>query len=310
MKEYRWWTQEDLDYLESKWGTVSIPAIANALGRTSDAVRLKAHKLGLGAVLSSGDYVTFSQLAKAVTGASSEGTSRGKTESWIKERGLPIHKKRVDKSSFRVVYIDEFWEWAYQYRSFINFAKMEPLILGKEPDWVAEQRKMDERVLDPQREDPWTDEEDSRLKMLVNQQRYTARELSEMMNRSEGAIRKRCSTIGLLARPVPEKHQKWKREELDRIVQYIKDGVPYETMSKELGRSTHSIKSKIAYFYLTSDQDKVRALIGNGNWGDGAPVPTVKKGIYLSRTQTGVKKDLSALAGLLKHRAGKCEVQK
>lgn len=54
--------------------------------------------------------------------------------------------------------------------------------------------------------------------------------------------------------------------------------------------------------YLTESVDKIRAMMGDGPWGYGAPEPTVKQGIHLSRCRTAVKKDLSVLVALLKYR--------
>ena len=107
-------------------------------------------------------------------------------KSWVENRGLPVHTKKVNRCSFRVVYIEEFWEWAERYRSFIDFSKMEPLALGEEPDWVAEQRKKDFEAYAIQRKDPWGEDEDSRLKMLLSKHRYSWAEISEMMHRSHG----------------------------------------------------------------------------------------------------------------------------
>ena len=87
-----------------------------------------------------------------------------------KSRLARPHKK-VNRCSFRVVYIEEFWEWAERYRSFIDFSKMEPLALGEEPGWVAEQRKKDFEAYAIQRKDPWGEDEDSRLKMLLSKHR-------------------------------------------------------------------------------------------------------------------------------------------
>ena len=100
-----------------------------------------------------GDYVTLNQLLVAVTG--SRGSYSYKCESWVKKRGLPVHTKRVVDNSFKVVYLDEFWEWAEKNRSFIDFSKMEPLILSAEPDWVGGQRKIDAVSFANQRKDPW-----------------------------------------------------------------------------------------------------------------------------------------------------------
>lgn len=56
------WTPEDEEYLREAWGRVSIPGIAKHLDRTVDAVKVHVARLGLGAVLANGDYVTFNQL--------------------------------------------------------------------------------------------------------------------------------------------------------------------------------------------------------------------------------------------------------
>ena len=154
----RTWKPEEEDYLMEKWGQISVPAIAKKLNRTTNAVKVRAQRLGLGAVLMAGEYVTLNQLLLAVNGGSS---SYGyKMKSWVENRGLPVHTKKVNRCSFRVVYIEEFWEWAERYRSFIDFSKMEPLALGEEPGWVAEQRKKDFEAYAIQRKDPWGEDED------------------------------------------------------------------------------------------------------------------------------------------------------
>ena len=67
----RTWTPEEEDYLMEKWGQISVPAIAKKLNRTTNAVKVRAQRLGLGAVLMAGEYVTLNQLLLAVNGGSS-----------------------------------------------------------------------------------------------------------------------------------------------------------------------------------------------------------------------------------------------
>lgn len=196
------WTPEEETYLMEKWGQASIPAIAKKLERTIGAVKIRASKLRLGPVLMSGDYVTLNQLLVAVTG--SRGSYSYKCESWVKKRGLPVHTKRVVDNSFKVVYLDEFWEWAERNRSFIDFSKMEPLALGAEPDWVGRQRKIDAVSFANQRKDPWTKDEDQRLVYLLKQHKYTYAEVSRELRRSAGAIQRRCRDLNLKERPVRE----------------------------------------------------------------------------------------------------------
>lgn len=299
----RTWTAQELEYLDSNWGYVSLPSMANRLNRTVEAIKIKASRLGLGSVLMGGDYITLNQLIIALSGHKESSYLR---KSWVENRGLPVHKKRVDKCWFNVVYIDEFWQWAEKHRSFIDFSKMEPLALGKEPEWVVEQRKKDYRALSLQRKDTWSPAEDSKLLYLLGQQKYGYLELSKMLNRSAGAIQHRCLDLGTKLRPVKaDNHGEdsaWTDKDYQTLCAGIKNGDSYGALSELIGKSEKAIRGKVYFVYLTENMDKVRAMIGSGKWGDGAPVPTVKQGRNLSTCRTQVRKDLSYFAGLLKYR--------
>ena len=300
----RTWTPEEERYLEDQWGTVSIPGIAKTLERTVSAIKVRAERLGLGGVLNSGDYVTLNQLMIAVTGNSQSYSYQ--MQSWVRNRGLPVHTKRVNKCTRRVVYLDEFWAWAEQHRSFIDFSKLEPLALGKEPKWVPEQRKKDFQAFSLQRKDPWTPDEDRRLKMLLQKHKYGYAELSEILCRSEGAITRRCNDLGLKERPVrADNHGKasvWTDADYQALADGIRHGDSYPMIGKVVGRSEKAVRGKVYFTYLTEDADKVRAMLKDGPWGYGAPEPTVRQGFNLSRTRTEVRKDLSVLDALLRKR--------
>lgn len=297
------WSTGDEEYLRENWGAVSIPGLAKALGRTENSVKVRSQRLGLGAVLDSGDYVTLNQLMLALKGTNIQTYT---LKSWIKNRGMPIHYKRVSKNRFRVVYIDEFWKWAEKHRSFIDFSKMERFALGAEPDWVTEQRRKDMQAFGLQRKDPWTSDEDNKLKYLLKQHKYGYAELSEMLCRSAGAVQRRCTDLGIKERPVKaDNHSKesaWTDSDYQLLADGIRCGDSYMTISRAIGKSEKAIRGKVYFVYLTENADKVRAMMGTGPWGSGAPDPTIKQGIHLSRTRTAVKKDLSLLAGLLKLR--------
>ena len=298
------WTSDEETYLSENWGQMTIPGIAKHLGRTTNSVIVRARRMGLGAVLDSGDYVTLNQVMKAVCGGRSYHGYQLK--SWVQDRGMPVHYKRVDKNRFRVVYLDEFWEWAEKHRSFIDFSKMEPLALGAEPDWVAEQRRKDFQAFAIQRKDPWTADEDSRLKMLLKQHKYGYAELSDILRRSAGAIQRRCTDLGLKERPVrADNHSqeaKWTDADFDILADGIRNGDSYMLIGQAIGKSEKAVRGKVYFTYLTESADKVRAYMGDGPWGYGAPEPTVKQGFYLSRTRTEVRKNLSILDALLRKR--------
>lgn len=298
------WTKEELTYLQDRWGNVSIPAIAKKLGRSVSAVKLKAGRLGLGDQRLNGGYISLNQLLIAVKG-SNHGSGYIR-QSWVKNRGLPVHRKKIVNESILVVYLNEFWEWAEKNRSFIDFTKFEPLALGKEPPWVAEQRKKDFQSFAIQRKDPWTQEDDSRLIMLLKQHKYGYAELSEMLRRSAGAIRKRCADLGIKERPVKADNHgpaaQWTEADFAILADGIRNGEGYCAIARKLGKSEKAVRGKVYFVYLTEDADKVRRMLGSGKWGDGAPVPTVRQGFRLSRTRTEVRSYLERLVGVLYRR--------
>lgn len=303
-KSNRRWTPEEKLYLQEKYGLLTIPGIAKHLGRSVEAVKIMRYKMGLGASLMNGDYITLNQLLIAVTGTNSGYAY--KLTSWVENRGLPVHTKRVVNNSFRVVYLDEFWEWAEKNRAFLDFSKMEPMALGEEPPWVAEQRKKDFNAFYLQRKDPWTQEEDDRLRFLLKQHKYGYKEMSEMLHRSAGAIQRRCLDLGLKERPVKAcsnaKENQWTEKDYETLAAGIRQGDSYTAIGQKLDKSEKAIRGKVYYTYLTENADKIRAMLGDCPWGTGAPVPTVRQAVVLSRTRKDTKATLAQLCGVLQHR--------
>lgn len=295
------WTDEDERYLEENWGKYSVPGIAKHRNRSVAAVKVRAQRLGLGAFRLGGDYITLNQLIIAVTGA--QNGSGYNLKSWVENRGLPIHTKKVVDHRFRVVYLDEFWEWAEKHKSFIDFSKMEPLALGEEPPWVAEQRKKDFQAFAIQRKDPWTAEDDSRLVMLLREHRYGYADLSEMLHRSAGAIQRRCMDLGIKERPVRATNNgPWTEKDFEILADCIRSGDSYCQIGRKLGRSEKAVRGKVYVVYLTEDADKIRAMMGDNPWGSGAPIPKVKQAVNLSRTRTATRDMLERLCGVLHRR--------
>ena len=297
----RTWTKEEVEYLKEKWGNVSIPILAKKLNRSVNAVKLKAGRLNLGPMLENGAYVTLNQLAIALTGKNFSSYCK---KSWIENRGMPVHNKKVIKNTFKIVYLDEFWKWAEKNRSFLDFSKMETLTLGKEPEWVNEQRKKDYTSNALQRKDKWTPYEDDKLRYLLKQQKYDYAEVAEILHRSEGAIQRRCADLGIRERPVKADicGNLWTDDMYRIIAKGIKNGDSYSLIANRIGKSEKAVRGKVYNKYLTESADKVRTMIGDGQWGDNAPEPKVKQALYLSHTRRVCRQNLTDLVGLLKYR--------
>lgn len=303
MGQNRRWTPEEEAWLAENWGHVTIAGICKHLNRSKSAIMIRVNRLALPPYFESGDYVTANALHNAFYG-----TNFGSYElkSWVKDRGLPVHNKRRGNYTAKIIYLDEFWEWAEKNRSFLDFSKMEPLAFGKEPAWVEEQRHKDFKSNAIQRKDPWTLDEDSRLRALLKQHKYGYAQLAEMLNRSEGAIQRRCADLGLKERPVRADAlgdvSKWTTEMLETVAAGIRTGDSYQMIARQIGKSEKAIRGKVYTVYLTENADKIRAMMGNGPWGAGAPIPTVKQGAVLSGHRAEVRKNLSILDGILRYR--------
>ena len=297
----RTWTKEEVEYLKEKWGNVSIPILAKKLNRSVNAVKLKAGRLNLGPMLENGAYVTLNQLAIALTGKNFSSYCK---KSWIENRGMPVHNKKVINNTFKIIYLDEFWKWAEKNRSFLDFSKMETLTLGKEPEWVNEQRKKDYTSNALQRKDKWTPYEDDKLRYLLKQQKYGYAEVAEILHRSEGAIQRRCADLGIRERPVKADicGNLWTDDMYRIIAKGIKNGDSYSLIANRIGKSEKAVRGKVYNKYLTESADKVRTMIGDGQWGDNAPEPKVKQALYLSHTRRVCRQNLTDLVGLLKYR--------
>jgi len=243
------WNQEELDYLESKWGEISIPGIAKKLNRSIDAVKCMAFRTGLTRHIHSGEYITLNQLMKAL--------GRGSVHtytliSWVENRGLPIKLKRSVNKKFRVIFLSDFWKWAKVNRKFINFAKFDENMLGEEPNWVKEQRKAD-IMFAAYKNTPWTKEEDDLLRFLLNSYSNSYRDISVRLKRTEGALKRRMITLKIKQRPLKaDNHTPWTFEETKTLTELLDKGYKAEVIAEYIDRSASAIKGKIERMQKTA----------------------------------------------------------
>ena len=234
------WTKEEDAYLEEAWGTKSVAAIAKHLGRSIDSINVRRTRKGLGRYLESGDYVTYSQLLQAVFGLDSAENAYRISKRWM---DFPMRKKKILKDSYRVVYLDEFWQWAEEHKRQIDFSKMEESILGAEPEWVKRKRKIDFQCR--VKTTPWTSAEDAKLERMLERHKYTYTDLAAELNRSEAAVRRRIWDLAIDTRPVRAKNISWTEEEVQTLVFMYEEGYSFEMIGRELHRNALACRGKM-----------------------------------------------------------------
>lgn len=234
-------SQKELDYLEENWGSVNYYGIAKKLKRTPESVRVKAIRLGYANYQMSQDGLTLNELAAII------GTDYNKLRRWIDHRELPTFTAKITKNQQKImINIDEFWKWARQHKELIDFSSMDRNALGAEPEWVDRQRKWErENPAQQLRMNYWTREEEIRLEGLVNEFKYTYREMAERLRRSESVIAQKLIDLDIKARPIKAEAKKWTSEETLELMKMIEEGSSKAEMAKRLKRSETAIKGKI-----------------------------------------------------------------
>ena len=305
MGQNRNWTQAEKEQLAEEWGMYSIDTIASRLSRSRCAIILKASRLGLGPHLSASSLISFNVLIKEL------GLKGG--YEWHLEKftqaGLKIHNQRVKDCSFRMVDLDEFWRFAGQNKFLFDFSRLEENALGKEPEWVKVKRSEDfkrSRVVKPHNA-KWTKAEDKQLLSLLRTYRYTWPEISQRLNRSEGAIQRRVLDLGIKERPLKaDNHNLWTDEQIQTLSRMIKQGSNYEVMSRAIGKSSKAIRGKVFTVYMTESLQKVSKMLGDGEWGNNRPSKRiVQKNLLSAEEKNEVKSEISKLAGLLAYKTRK-----
>lgn len=256
----RYWTKEETIFLEEKWGIISIPTLQKKLNRSRNAIINKARKMKLGRFLYADEYWTFNLLLKEL-GVTSYSY---KTTSWIEKRGFPVKTKKVEKSTWKIVYIGDFWNWADKNRHLIDWSRVRKEALGKEPEWLTEIRRNQNEEKKLIRKTVWTKREDKELKRLIEMHKYTYLELSEILKRSSGAIQRRLIDLNIKARPVKvDNHIKYTNKEKEYIHQFILENRTYEQISREIKKSTKALRGYIYRVYGSENLDKARNNIEN-----------------------------------------------
>ena len=199
--------------------------------------------MNLGGHLESDEKVSFNQLVNAIYGHAAGGGDRTK----LLNAGLPVHKHKVDISSFLVVDLDEFWEWAEKNKHVLDFSKFPKHDLGKEPEWVDKKRKIDfdfRRKARSGNNSPWTKVQDEQLKYMINKGIYTYTEIAKELRKTEGAVKRRLYDLNITARPPKSKSRKWTNEETFELIELVDVGYSWMHIGEKLNRSAFSCRGK------------------------------------------------------------------
>lgn len=240
------WTADDIEQLREGWGCHGgLPKLASEMGRSVNALKVKATRLGLGPWLDGQDYITLHQLIRLLKGGPRPDSGYAYTRMRLERMGLRIRRKRVWNGCFLVVDIDDFWACAGEHRGALDFSRLEEGILGREPDWVKEKRRQDilnSRPICP-KNTPWSPQEDIALRQAIAAG-ATYADLLGTLCRTSGAIRRRIHDLGL-PKPARAAIQPWSEADLERLMRLRAAGWSGDRIARELGRSPEAVRGKL-----------------------------------------------------------------
>ncbi|EKO1912211.1 hypothetical protein PZQ55_001249 [Clostridium botulinum] len=231
------WSQEEEEYLQRRYGKTTLKRIAKKLGRSENAIEIKAGRLGLSSALEATGELTAAEIAKVF-----KIDAHVVVDKWIKNKALKAQYKAVRcKRKFWRIKTEDFWKWAKDNKEIINFSKLERNILGKEPSWVDLERKKDFKEKPKRQHQFWNELEDRRLKNMWKSN-LSLKEIAERLNRSCSSIRHRSKRLGLV--PTRKVNIPWKKEEIETLINMKEKGALDREIAWELGRSTGNISWK------------------------------------------------------------------
>lgn len=234
-RKHKKWSKEEIEYLEEKWGNISLEKIAKKLGRTPAAVKTKVCKLDIGMFFESGNLILLKDLLITLGQYNIEDTI-----SKFKKYNCPIRYVRIKKKIYRKIDLDEFWCWMEQHKDIISFKNFEKNLLGKEPEWVEHKRKLDKHTPKNQYRF-WTTEEENLLLSKAKSGKYDLMDLSIEFNRTESAIRRKLFVLEGLTVSKKRSSIKYTEDEERKILQMKEMNYDFCHIARELQRSENGI---------------------------------------------------------------------
>ena len=116
---YRFWTIEEVEYLQDKWGQIETVKICKHLNRTYASVKAKVKKIGLGPARQAGTSLCASELAYSIN------VDKRTVDRYI-QKGLKATRKRFGLGSKKniCINIEDFWRFAKKNKELIVYSPL------------------------------------------------------------------------------------------------------------------------------------------------------------------------------------------
>ena len=209
------WSKEELDYIREVWGEKTVPEIAKKLGRTINAVKIKAQRMGYTGQKWYGEMMSARKVSELL-GVDVHTVC----DYWIPKCGLRGKAKRLgaSKKTTTIIMFEDLLKWLKTHQELWDSRRVEQFGLGAEYDWLKEKRKED--ALKPERKaQKWTPEEDQRLIQMFRRGEMTNAEMGAALGRPASGVEHRLLRLDVwgTGRYIGDARQKERKEKKQRF---------------------------------------------------------------------------------------------
>jgi DNA-binding CsgD family transcriptional regulator len=195
------WSNEEVEYLMDKWGNMSVSNISKKLGRSENAVLLKAYKLGMNnQVIANGAYLRPKDIADILN------IEIRNIYYWLDYGYIEYRRLKIKSIKKYQISIDSFMEFLNKYQNLWN-AKCADMTLIKScfvncsamgnytlPKWLEQKISEDTIVLKMKEYKSWTTKEEEKLIQLLRQGKNN-KEIASLLNRSVYSVQGKAKHI-------------------------------------------------------------------------------------------------------------------
>lgn len=185
------WSQEELDYIREFWGEKTIPQIAKYLGRSINAVKVKAARLGYTGQKWYGNMMSAHKVSELL-GVDVHAVC----DYWIPKCGLKAKSQRlgVSRKTTTIIMFDDLLSWLEGHQDLWDSRRLELYALGMEYDWLTEKRKADAQ-LPVRKAQKWTPQEDAHLIAMFRRGDMTYAEMAAELGRPASGVEHRIHRL-------------------------------------------------------------------------------------------------------------------
>lgn len=249
MRTGKKYTEDELLYLESSWGKMSVARIAGKLGRTVEAIESKARKMGLGDPLECKDFMIAVEVADLL------GTDRKTLKKHFEDRGLKYKYRKIKNRKLIAVEYEDLIEWLIENPNCWNGTKVDKIGLisiGLDRDFLSNKIKEDEIKICR----TTLEEKDAKKIAELYKKFYTYEQIAKVMNKDYQTVKWKIHTMikdgvitqntkeGRIVRSVNRENYGWQEWQDRVLIKEFKNGKTLKEISEMVGKSLGATKSR------------------------------------------------------------------